>query len=123
MDSIIAAIEGKYGKMVVTHGNKHKYVGMDIEFTNDGEAKILTTNYIKETIEAFPEDCTKPVKTPASQYLFDVDEKCVKINEKDRKNLHSIVANLLFVAKRARTDTQVPIAFLTSRIMKADEDD
>jgi hypothetical protein len=123
VDIIIAAIEGKYGKMVVTHGNRHKYVGMDIEFTNDGEAKLLMTEYIKEAIEAFPEDCTKPVNTPASQYLFHVDKKCVKINEKDRKNLHSIVAKLLFVAKRARPDTQVPIVFLTSRVTKANEDD
>jgi hypothetical protein len=37
--------------------------------------------------------------------------------------LHSIVAKLLFVGKRARPDTQVPIAFLTSRVTKADEDD
>jgi hypothetical protein len=46
--SIIAAFEGKYGKMIVTHGNKHKYVGMDIEFTNDGEAKILMTDYTSQ---------------------------------------------------------------------------
>jgi hypothetical protein len=46
-----------------------------------------------------------------------------KDQRKDRKNLHSIVAKLLLVAKRARPDTQVPIAFLTSRVMKADEDD
>jgi hypothetical protein len=96
---------------------------MDIEFTSDGEAKILMTDYIKEAIEVFTEECTKPVNTPASQYLFDVDEKCAKINESDRKNLHSIVAKLLFVAKRARPDTQVPIAFLTSRVMNANEDD
>jgi hypothetical protein len=96
----------------------------NIEFTNDREAKILMTDYIKEAIEAFPGECSKPVNTPASQYLFDVDENCAKINEKDRKNLHSIVAKLvLFVAKRAHPDTQVPIAFLTSRVMKADEDD
>jgi hypothetical protein len=123
VDNIIAAIEEKYGNIVVTHGNKHKYVGMDIEFTNDGEAKILMTDYIKEAIEAFPEDCTKPVNTPASQYLFGVDKKYAKINEKDRKNLHSIVAKLLFVAKRARPDTQVPITFLTSRVIMTDEDD
>jgi hypothetical protein len=44
VDNIIATIKGKYGKMVVTHANKHKYVGMDIEFTEDGEAKILMTD-------------------------------------------------------------------------------
>ena len=29
---------------------------------------------IKEAIEAFPEDCNKPVKTPAASHLIEVNE-------------------------------------------------
>ena len=123
MDNIIATIEGQYGKMVVTHGNKHKYVWMDIKFTEDGEAKICMTDYIMEAIEAFSEDCNKPVKTPASSYLFKVNDECAKLSETDRKYLHSNIAKLLFFAKRACPDTQVLIVFLTSRFTKADKDD
>ena len=85
-----------------------------------GEAKILMANYIKESLEAFPEDCSKSVKTPAASYLFEINDECAKISETDRKVLHSIVAKLLFVTKRARPDISVPIAFLTSRVTKAD---
>ena len=125
VNDIIATIEKKYGKMTVTHGAKHTYVGMDIEFKGDGEVKILMIDYLKESIEAFPEDCTtaNKVNTPAASHLFEVNEDCPKLNETDRKILHHIVAKLLFVAKRARPDIQVPIAFLTSRVTKADEDD
>ncbi len=122
MDNIIAMIEKQYGMTVVTHGNKHNYVEIDIEFTNDGEAKILMTDYIKEAIDAFPEDCSIPASTPAASHLFKVNDECPKVNETDRKNLHSIVPKLLFVAKRARPDLQVQIAFLTSRVTKADDD-
>jgi hypothetical protein len=124
VSDIIATIEKKYGKMTVTHGAKHMYVGMDIEFTGDGEVNILMINYLKESIEAFPEDCTttSKVNTPAASHLFEVNEECQKISVTDRKKNH-IVAKLLFVAKRGRPDIQVPIAFLTSRFTKADEDD
>eukprot|EP00980_Cylindrotheca_fusiformis_P021016 scaffold8031_cov82-Cylindrotheca_fusiformis.AAC.1 len=47
-----------------------------------------------------------------------------KLDEDDRKLLHSITAKLLFVSRRARPgDIQVAIAFLTSRVTKADRDD
>jgi predicted Rdx family selenoprotein len=120
---IISTIEKKYGKMVVTYGNKHTYVGMDIDYTGNGEAKIIMNGYIKEALQAFPEDCTKAAKTPGGTHLFEIDENCAKIYEKNRKILHSIVAKLLFVTKRARPDISVPISFLTSRVTKADEDD
>jgi hypothetical protein len=105
VDNIIALIEEQYGKMVVTHGNQRTYVGMDIEFTNDGEAKIFMTKYLKEAIDAFPEDCNTLAKAPAASHLFEVNDECARINEADIKKLHSIVAKLLFVAKRARPDT------------------
>jgi hypothetical protein len=32
VEHIVALIEKQYGKMVVTYGDKHTYVGIDIEF-------------------------------------------------------------------------------------------
>jgi hypothetical protein len=67
VDGVIAKIEKRLGKMVVTRGSKHTYVGMDIHFTGDGEAgeaKILMAEYVEELISAFPEDCSK---TPGRQ--------------------------------------------------------
>ena len=123
VEDIIATIERSYGKMVVTHGKKHTYVGMDITFCNDGEAKIIMRDYLQEAIDDFPEDCGKTVNSPASKHLFEVDDKQQKICETDRELLHIISAKLLFVAKRARPDIQVPISFLSSRVTKADRDD
>lgn len=120
---VISEVEKHYGQMVVTYGNKHTYVGMDIEYTGNGEAKITMISYLKEALDAFPEDCTANANTPAASHLFEVNQECPKISEPDRQNMHSIVAKLLFVGKRARPDIQVPIAFLTSRVTKADQDD
>jgi hypothetical protein len=71
----------------------------------------------------FPEDCTGTVSTPAANHLFRVNPTGTLLSEQRRRLLPSITAKLLFVSKRARPDLQVlPIAFLTSRMTKADVD-
>ena len=40
VDLIIEELEKIHGEVTVMRGNKHTYVGMDIEFTNDGKIKI-----------------------------------------------------------------------------------
>ena len=123
VSGVIEEIEARYGKMVVKRGAKHTYVGMDIEYTGAGDAKIIMKDYITECVSEFGEDCTGRVRTPAAEYLFDTDEASPKLSEDKRKLLHSITAKLLFVVKRARPDAQVPISFLASRVTCADEDD
>ena len=123
VDDIIITIEKRFGKMTVTHGTTHSYVGMDITYTQAGEAQIIMKQYLEEAIEAFPEDCSTPVLSPAAPHLFEVNDECKRLSEDHRRILHSITAKLLFVAKRARPDIQVPIAFLTSRVTNADQDD
>jgi hypothetical protein len=123
VEDMVTKIEERYGKMTVTRGKKHTYIGMDIEFTGNGEVQILMKDYILEALEMFPEDCTGKAVTPARNHLFKVDPTMTKLSEERRALLHSITAKLLFVSKRARPDSQVPISFLTSRVTKADVDD
>ena len=81
---ITSTIEERHGKMVVTHGVKHTRVGVDIEHAEKGEAKILMIECLKEAIKAFPEDCSKPIKTPAASHIFEANENCPKLKESDR---------------------------------------
>jgi hypothetical protein len=119
---VIAAIESRFGKMVVKRGDTHVYVGMNVHFPGNGEAKITMSDYIKECIDVFAENCTGTVCSPAAEHLFQVDEACPKLDEPRRKLLHSITAKLLFVTNRARPDVQLPISFLSSRVTCADEE-
>jgi len=80
-------------------------------------------HHLKEAIEEFPEDCSNAAETPAGSHLFEINDDCAELSEEDRTTLHRIVAKLLFVTKRARPDISVPVAFLTSRVTKADKDD
>jgi hypothetical protein len=99
------------------------YVGMDIKYCKNGEVQIIMDTYLGEAIVEFPEDSTATASTPAATYLFEVNDDCTNLSEPKRKILHSITAKLLFVTKRARPDISVPMAFLSSRVTKADEED
>ena len=121
---IIKEIEEVYGKMTVNHTDKHEYVGMHFEYLRNKKAVVFTMeNHLEEALDSFPDDTNKVVSTPAAVHLFEVDETCTKLTEKDRSIFHSIVAKLLFVSKRARPDILVAVSYLTTRVSKADEDD
>jgi len=75
-------------------------------------------DYITECIESFGEDVSAGAKMPASSTLFEVDDTDTspKLKKEKADMFHHIVAELLFVSKRARIDIQLAVAFLCTRI-------
>ena len=49
--------------MTVCRGNKHKYLGMDMDWSKKGKLKIGMIAYNKETVNMCPEPVDKPLKT------------------------------------------------------------
>ena len=125
------------GKMKVSRGRKHKYLGMDLNFTARGQCKITMFGYVEEILAAWKSaekipdsDGFKTVgskrKTKSSaapENLFVVDEDCKKLDPVKAKAFHNIVAKALYVMKRARPDISVAIAFLTTRVRSPDQQD
>jgi hypothetical protein len=70
VSDVIKGIETRYGKMVIKRGPKHTYVGMDIEYTGCGDAKIIMKDYITECVSEFGEDYTGRARTPAAEHLL-----------------------------------------------------
>ena len=67
---MINRLERSFGKVVVNRGNKHTFVGMDIEITDNGKIKILMDQYIKECMEVYGMPNIKTKKTPGAHDLF-----------------------------------------------------
>jgi hypothetical protein len=112
--NIIEKIEAKFGKMTVTRGKHHVFLGMDITLNNnDGTVTILMKEYLKEAIADSGMDVAP---TPAKKDLFTVDDGSDQIDKRQGEIFHSIVAKLLYVSKRARTNAQLAIAFLCTRV-------
>ena len=108
--------------MSITTGPVHNYCGITLRFENKS-VKIDMSEYLRDTVNEFPEDCSKSVRTPAAVHLFEVNEKQEKLDTKKKQVFHTFVAKLLFVSKRGRSDIQVAVAFLSTRVTDPDLDD
>jgi hypothetical protein len=105
VSSIIELIRAEFGKeapFTETRGKKHEYLGMTLDFTFPGKAKIYMTDYIKNILNEVPGDMDGVAATPAANHLFAVNEvDPVKLDPAGATTFHHIVAQLLFLCKRA----------------------
>jgi hypothetical protein len=112
-------------KLTMHTGCKHDYLGVDMEFRKDETLGVSMIPYLKNVIAEFPEIISGKSPTPAADHLFQIrDEKDAKLLDEERAlAFHHMVAQLLFMATRARRDIQTAVAFLTTRGKNPDEDD
>jgi hypothetical protein len=121
-----SVFEDGSGKMTVSRGKLHTYLGMTLNYTTCGQVKIAMLDFIDESIAAFnkADPTGSGTKTSAAlENLFKVGEDCVKLRPKKAQEFHNIVAKTLYATKRARPDTCTAIAFLTTRVREPDKDD
>ena len=104
------------GKMLISRGKFHDYLGMKLDFLKQGEVVITMILYIQEMIEVFnqADKSGKISKTPAADNLFEVDEDSPLLDNKWASIFHTSVAKALFLTKRARPVISVTVDFLTT---------
>jgi hypothetical protein len=120
---VIEKIEERFGKMQVTRGKVHVFLGMHVKFNEDGTVSVKMKDHIKEAISDFPEDMTRSAATPAKKDLLDIDETSGLLTPAQSEIFHRIVTKLLHVSKRSRLDIGLAIAFLCTRVACSTEQD
>ena len=117
------------GKMTVSRGKKHKYLGMNLDYSTKGVCKIDMFEYVDEILQefdkAFPKYANKEREIAAPTDLFEVKEQDddEKLGSTDKEGFHSIVAKILFATKRARPDTGTAMSFLMTRVREPTKHD
>ena len=123
------------GKMKVARGKVHTYVGMTLDFTESKIVKVTMFAYIDEIVQAWDKACSeledgyvvvsgrKRIATAAPDDLFKVDEDATKLDQARAKAFHNLTAKMIYVAKRARPDISLAVAFLTTRVKGPNIDD
>ena len=112
---MIQVLEKKFGKMNVTRGKVHTYLGMDIEL-KDRKVYIRMKKYLEECIESFGEAINTAATTPASKGLMDIKDGMMLLEERRKTIFHHIVQKMLHISRRGRLDIQVAVAFLCTRV-------
>ena len=94
---------------------------MVFDLTQPGEARVSMKGYVDSMLECC--DTTGGARTPATDGLFEVRPDSQAVMESERKEFHSTVAKMLYLAKRARPDCLMPVAYLATRVTKCTKDD
>ena len=104
---------------------------MSLDFSHKGKCIVTMHDYVDGIIKAWDEAVVrheqgfKPVTrqkydSAAPVNLFTVNEDCEKLPEGMAADYHTISAKTLYVTKRARPDTCLSVAFLTTRVRAPD---
>ena len=104
--------------MTVKRGKKCTFVGIDIEFNEDGTVSLSMDKYIQEYIDIYDNDLKGKAVTPAKGDLFDEDnsQNTELLTKQYADKYHHTTAKLLYVAKRVRLDIDLAISFLCTRV-------
>jgi hypothetical protein len=78
VDEFLEQMEEEFSKetpMNKNRGKVHDYLGMVLDFSNEGAVKISMV-YIKMVLHDLPTEMVGSATTPAANYLFNVDSSC-----------------------------------------------
>jgi hypothetical protein len=111
-------------KLNVCHGPCHNYLGMMIDFSQQGSVTFDMIPYLAKIIKTFPEKITGMALSPATDHLYKVrPQEEARVLPKDlARAYHHTTAQLLFLLCIHR-DIQPTVAFLTTCVKHPDEDD
>jgi len=114
---------GKFAPLKAHYGTVHEYLGMTLDFSEDGKVKIIMRDYIDKILEELPDDYIGTATTPATEKLFSVRPEADKLDKNEADFFHTMVAKLLFLTMRSRPDILTAVSFLTTRVSHPDTDD
>ena len=126
LDEIAVQLSKKYGQetpLTVHRGKVHDYLGMTIDYSEDGKVRFSMIDYIDRLLDEAPEDMAGTAVTPAANDLFTVREDAKQIDKKQAETFHHLTAKILYLLKRARPDILPTVSFLTTRVTKSNVDD
>jgi hypothetical protein len=107
---------GKKKRLVTPRGEIHEYLGMTLDFSQDGKVQVIMKEYIEEMFDELDGSMDGVAATPAATHLFTVNENAVRLDEAASDLFHHYIVKLLFRYTTA-------VTFLTTRVKEPDVDD
>ena len=123
VDEVFEYLSKAYGPITISSGTKLSYLGMNFDFGVPGKVKISMSGYVDEILDYVKIRPNEKASTPATSKLFEIDDNSHPLNETDKNGFHSMVAKLLYMAKRVRPDMLLAVSFLTTRVSSPTEQD
>ena len=121
IESLSEGLRARYGEITKTTGTVLNYLGMVLDLSRAGEARVSMKGFVEDMLQT--SGVTGGARTPATEGLFEVRADAPLCSETRRKEFHSQVAKLLYLAKKCRPECLTAVAFLATRVTRCTEDD
>jgi hypothetical protein len=108
-------------ELTVHDGKILPYLGMIFDFSTDGSVSISMPAYIDSLLKM--SNTTGASSSPAGTNLFNIDHSSPPLDSNQKEEFHSMVARLLYLSKRTRSDILLTVSFLTSRVNNPTRED
>jgi hypothetical protein len=115
IDELTDGLRKRYGEITLKHGPQINYLGISIDFSHPGEARLTMAGYVNEIVTT--SGVTGTARSPAADNLFDADESD-RVTEEVRVWFHRVVAQLLYLAKRTRWECLPAVSYLATRVTR-----
>jgi hypothetical protein len=96
---------------------------MHLHYLGDGTVTVHMPSYLHGAIDDSGLQITKSSPTPAAASLLHIEKKSPLLNPAQARTFHSVVARLIYVGTRARSDILLALGFLCSRVSAPTEQD
>lgn len=118
VEAVIDVLQNAYGKINVSRDTTVDYLGMEFDFTKKGMVAVSLEKMVETVADEWDPEDQSTAKTPAANNLFNpcTPSTARLLTTDEKEKFHSIVAKLLYMAKRARPDILLPVNYLTSRV-------
>ena len=114
---------GQLGEISVSEGKRHDYLGMFLDYNEDGVVQVDMRAYLSTILDDLPKEFKGKARSPAAKHLYHTDENTRKLDPEKADRYHSITMQLAYLAQRGRPDIRMAVNFLSTRVADPDEDD
>ena len=94
---------------------------MSLDFSKPGDCKITMDGYVDDLLRLYSVEGV--AASPVTVSLFETPTSSEPLKPKQRQDLHSAVAKLLYLAKRVRPDILLAVSYLATRVTMATDAD
>jgi hypothetical protein len=122
IDGLELMLKQNFSAITINKGKTHSYLAMNMVVTDNG-IELDMIAYIKKVLEG--RNIGRKTYSPAKDDLFEVseDEELTLLDDERKKDFHSDVAKLLYLAKRTRGQILTAVSHLSGRVNAPTVDD
>jgi hypothetical protein len=104
------------GHATVTRGDKHDYLVITLNYSEEGKLKVDMQCYIDSMIKEFPGKLTRRTAIPWAERLMKNDKNSPKLSKERAQTFHTFVMKMMFFCKHGRLDVNLGVSTPGTRV-------